>query len=44
MDPFVGMGTTAVVAKKLGRNFIVNDFDKKNIEITNKALTEIKSI
>jgi len=38
MDPFVGMGTTAIVSKKNGRNFIVNDFDEKNIEITNKTL------
>jgi site-specific DNA-methyltransferase (adenine-specific) len=44
MDPFVGMGTTAIVSKKNGRNFIVNDFDEKNIEITNKTLTEIKLI
>lgn len=44
MDPFVGIGTTAIVSKKLGRNFIVNDFDEKNIEITNKTLTEIKLI
>lgn len=27
VDPFVGMGTTASVAKKLGRRYIVNDLD-----------------
>jgi len=41
MDPFVGMGTTAIVSKKLNRGFIVNDFDSKNIEITKKYLTDI---
>ena len=40
MDPFVGMGTTAIVAKKLNRNFLVNDFDESNIEITKKSLFE----
>lgn len=38
MDPFVGMGTTAIVAKKLNRNYFINDFDNKNIEITKKSL------
>jgi site-specific DNA-methyltransferase (adenine-specific) len=38
MDPFVGMGTTAIVAKKLNRNYIVNDFDENNINITKKSL------
>jgi site-specific DNA-methyltransferase (adenine-specific) len=38
MDPFVGMGTTAIVAKKLNRNYIINDFDEQNIEITKKSL------
>ena len=38
MDPFVGIGTTAIVAKRLNRCFIVNDFDSNNIEITKKAL------
>lgn len=41
MDPFVGIGTTAIVAKKINRGFIINDFDKNNIELTKKYLKEI---
>lgn len=38
LDPFVGTGTTAVAAKKLGRKYIAIDIDPKYIEITNKNL------
>ena len=41
LDPFVGTGTTAIAAKKLGRNFIGIDIDSKYIEITNKKLSEV---
>jgi site-specific DNA-methyltransferase (adenine-specific) len=38
LDCFVGSGTTAVVAKKLGRNFICSDADKKYVELSRKNL------
>jgi len=38
LDPFVGTGTTAIAAKKLGRKFIGIDIDPKYVEITNKKL------
>lgn len=38
LDCFVGSGTTAVVAKKLGRNFICSDNDKKFVELSIKNL------
>ncbi len=40
LDPFVGTGTTAIAAKKLGRSFIGIDIDPKYVEITNKKLEE----
>jgi len=40
LDPFVGTGTTAIAAKKLGRKFIGIDIDPKYVEITNKKLEE----
>jgi site-specific DNA-methyltransferase (adenine-specific) len=38
LDPFVGTGTTAIAAKKLGRRFIAIDIDPRYVEITNKKL------
>jgi site-specific DNA-methyltransferase (adenine-specific) len=38
LDPFVGTGTTAIAAKRLGRNYIAIDIDPKYVEITNKKL------
>ena len=38
LDPFVGTGTTAIAAQKLGRKFIGIDIDPKYVEITNKKL------
>jgi len=38
LDCFVGSGTTAIASKKLGRNFIVNDSDKKYVKLTEKKL------
>lgn len=38
VDPCVGSGTTAVAAKKLGRNFIVGDINKKYVELTKERL------
>mgnify|MGYP003309976796 CR=1 FL=1 len=38
LDPFVGSGTTGVVAKEYGRNFIGIDINKEYIELTGKRL------
>lgn len=38
LDPFVGTGTTAIAAKRLGRKFVGIDIDPKYIEITNNKL------
>jgi len=38
LDCFVGSGTTAIASKKLGRNFIVNDSDKKCVKLTKQKL------
>ena len=38
LDPFMGSGTTAVVAKKLGRNFIGIDLNPQYVEMANKRL------
>lgn len=44
LDPFIGTGTTAIAAKKLGRKFIGIDIDQKYIDITNKKLQEVEPI
>lgn len=36
LDPFMGTGTTAIASKRLGRNFIGFEKDKKYCEIANK--------
>ncbi len=41
LDPFIGTGTTAIAAKKLGRNYIGIDIDKKYKEITEKKIRQI---
>ncbi len=38
LDPFGGTGTTASVAKKLGRNFITIDISEKYVEVIEKRL------
>lgn len=38
LDPFGGTGTTAAVAKRLGRNFITIDISEKYIEVIEKRL------
>ncbi len=38
LDCFVGIGTTAIAAKKLGRNFIGCDSNKKYVSTANKRL------
>ena len=38
LDPFLGSGTTAVIAKRLGRNWIGIEKSRKYIEAANKRL------
>ena len=42
LDPFLGSGTTAVVAKKLQRNFIGIEQNKNYINLAKKRLAETK--
>jgi DNA modification methylase len=42
-DPFVGTGTTAVAAKRLGRRFIVVDIDEKYVAIAKNKLSRESS-
>ncbi len=42
LDCFVGMGTTAVAAKKLKRNFLCCDLEKTYVEAARKRLKDIK--
>ncbi len=41
LDPFMGTGTTAVAAKKLGRNFIGIEIDTDYVQIANAHLNDI---
>ncbi|GAB1470063.1 site-specific DNA-methyltransferase [Chloroflexota bacterium] len=43
LDPFFGSGTTGAVAKKLGRNFIGIERDKKYIKVAQKRIDAILS-
>lgn len=38
LDPFIGTGTSAVAAKRLGRRYIAIDIDSKYVEITRKNI------
>ncbi|HPI19476.1 MAG TPA: site-specific DNA-methyltransferase [Candidatus Kapabacteria bacterium] len=40
LDPFNGTGTTALAAKRLGRNFIGFDLSQEYIDITNSKLSK----
>ncbi|MCC7430968.1 site-specific DNA-methyltransferase [bacterium] len=40
LDPFLGSGTTGVVAKKLNRNFIGFEIDETYLEIAKKRISE----
>jgi site-specific DNA-methyltransferase (adenine-specific) len=41
-DPFCGAGTTAIVAAKLGCNFVVTDVDSNYVRITKAKLAAMK--
>ncbi len=42
LDPFFGSGTTGAVAKKLGRNFIGIERDKKYFKVAQKRINAVK--
>ena len=42
LDPFMGSGTTAVVAKKLGRNYVGYETESDFIKIAEKRLNDVK--
>lgn len=42
LDPFMGSGTTAVAAKKLGYNFIGYEISEEYMKIINRRLKEVK--
>jgi site-specific DNA-methyltransferase (adenine-specific) len=41
LDPFIGSGTTAVAAKRLGKNYIGIDANKKYVKIAERRLKEL---
>ncbi|MDP3041764.1 MAG: site-specific DNA-methyltransferase [Candidatus Omnitrophota bacterium] len=41
LDPFMGSGTTAVVAKKLGRNYVGIELNSKYIEMAKKRINAV---
>lgn len=43
-DPFIGLGTTAIGAKKFGMNYIGSEIDIKQVEYANSQLHEIKFV
>jgi site-specific DNA-methyltransferase (adenine-specific) len=40
VDPFAGSGTTALVAERLGRRWIVGDADARYVGLARRRLTE----
>lgn len=40
LDPFMGSGTTGLVAKKLGRNYIGFELNPEYVEISNRRITK----
>jgi len=43
-DPFAGVGTTAIVAKRLGRDFLTTEIDPTYVKITNEKLECISHV
>lgn len=44
LDPFMGSGTTAVVAKKLGRNYVGIELNPKYVEMAERRLEAVPEI
>jgi len=44
LDPFIGAGTTAVVAKKLGRNYLGIEIKQDYIDMANKRIRKIPEL
>ena len=44
LDPFIGAGTTAVVAKKLGRNYLGIEIKQEYIDMANKRIRKIPEL
>ena len=42
LDPFMGTGTTAIAAKRMGRNYIGIDMDEKYVKIAESKLKHIR--
>lgn len=42
LDPFIGSGTTAVVAKRLNRHYIGIDSNKDYVDLSNNRINELK--
>jgi site-specific DNA-methyltransferase (adenine-specific) len=42
LDPFFGSGTTGAIAKRLGRNYIGLEMEKKYIDIAKKRISEVE--
>lgn len=42
LDPFMGSGTTAIVSKRLNRNYVGIELNKEYIKIANKRINEEK--
>lgn len=44
LDPFMGAGTTAVVAKKLGRNYLGIEIKREYIDMAEKRIRAIPEL
>lgn len=44
LDPFAGSGTTAVCARKTGRNFVSFELDAEYVQIANKRLESVEDV
>ena len=42
LDPFMGSGTTAVVAKRLNRDFVGYELNSEYVDIAKKRLKNVK--
>lgn len=43
LDPFIGTGTTAIAAKRLGRKYIGIDIDEKYVAISKMKLKDVST-